>query len=217
MKLRKIVLPALVIALITALCVPALGATVVELPPESNLKNNDSQKGWLTDGVDGKESDFTADDFHNAKYLVLEYDNAVPDQFIWQGDGNSWGWAQTDGVTDVDGGAVEGRIVIDIAATALNYDGWLASSQMKIFLAYYNPDWDAMGITRAYLCDVHPDEIPAGVIDEPAADEPVAIEPISADIDDNNPFTGVSDLLLVSAAVLLLAAAGMAIMKRKAK
>ena len=119
---------------------------------EMNNVNSDTQMGWLTDGVDNKESPYTAGMFANAVSLILEF--AEPPtggmQVIWQGDGDGWSWNQTDGVIP-DGGMDGTTLTIDLPSTLENYDAFTQSTQIKFFLGYYDDNIADLGIVSAYL------------------------------------------------------------------
>jgi len=198
MKLRKLVSLLAVLACVAAFCAPAYAA-VVDLPVPPPTVNGDTQQGWATDGVDDVASSLTADDFHAAKYLVLEL-GAAPTgglQFIWQGDGDGWAWTQTDGVVGNDG-TDQTTIVIELATTAKNYDKFLASEQIKIFLGYYSPDIAGLKIEKAYFTDTAP--AVGGGGDAPA-----------------NPDTGDSSVVFIALMALAAAGIGVFAFARKAK
>ena len=127
---------------------------------EFTAVNSDTQKGWLTNGTDGKTSDLTAESLTSAKFLVLECTTlpAGGVQVIWQGNGDGWTWNQNaitsdKGEPDAEKGTlVDGnKFKIELSKAFLKYDLFVASSQIKFFLAYYSPNPDALGITKAYL------------------------------------------------------------------
>jgi hypothetical protein len=123
--------------------------TIYELP-EMNLRNSNFHQGWLTDGVDSKESPYLAEDFSQAVFLVLEFTNNPTGsmQVVWQGNGDGWTWHQTDGVIGEDG-IDELEIRIDLSQVLINYDAFKSSTQLKLIIGY--EDVDDLGITRAYL------------------------------------------------------------------
>jgi hypothetical protein len=139
----------------------------VDLGLEFTAVNNATQSGWATDGVDGKETPLLAKTLVAAKFLVLELSKAPTGglQMIWQGNGDpNWTWTQTNGVLSNngepnaelgatiipgDGDAVTLRIELSKAFT--NYDLFLASTQIKFFVAYYSSTVADLGITKAYL------------------------------------------------------------------
>jgi uncharacterized protein YjdB len=133
------------------------------------IDNHDSQKGWCTDGTDGISTSLNIDDLIAAKFLVLEL-TAKPTgglDMIWQGDvwqgGVDWTWNQQDGILSNTGepdtqlGAAimqgAGKVIlrIELSKALKNYNAFILNTKAKIFIAYYSPDIDALGITRAYL------------------------------------------------------------------
>jgi len=130
-----------------------------------NNINNETQKGWLTNGVDGKDSTLTAEAMTGAKYLVLELSKAPTGgfQIIWQGDGDGWAWDQTDNVLANDGSPDPSKgsaitvkdgvtsLVIELSKAVKNYDKFLESEQIKLFIAYYSNNITDLGVTKAYL------------------------------------------------------------------
>jgi len=131
---------------------------------EPTLENNASQLGWGTQGVDGK-ADLTlwANDVNNAQYLVLDLKNEITGgvQIIWQGTGNSWGWAQED-IVSGDGTPAAGKgvtydykgdviqVTIELSKALKDYN-MFNNTQVKFFIAYYTPDFSGLGLLRAYL------------------------------------------------------------------
>jgi post-segregation antitoxin (ccd killing protein) len=130
------------------------------------VENNPTQKGWCTDGVDGISTSLIIDDLSDAKFLVLELNTKPTGGFdmIWQGTGNDWSWDQQDGILSNEGepnaqlGAtileVAGKVILKIELSkALKNYNLLASSAFnaKFYIAYYSPDIEGLGITRAYL------------------------------------------------------------------
>jgi len=77
------------------------GSAAQSLPKFQYLGDfNENGNTWITNGVDGNTSDLTQSDFDSAKYLVLECHTTALNgvggtQIVLQGDGNSWGWDQT--------------------------------------------------------------------------------------------------------------------------
>lgn len=219
MKLRKFML--LLVALVFALSVPAYAATVVvELPVEPTLVNNSTQKGWCTDGTDDIATDLTMEQLAAAESLVLEFAEAPSGgmQFIWQGDGDGWGWNQTDQVIP-DGGISDTTFTIDLAKTAKNYDALKSSTKAKIILGYYSDGFDDLKITKAYL--TYED---AGAVAEaaPVAEAVVVAEAEAVDVADSvvseeNPKTGDNFIIYFAGLALVLAACGTVVFYRKAK
>jgi hypothetical protein len=129
--------------------------------------NNDNQKGWRSNGTDSTETDLAYEDVVAAKYLVLEL-NAAPAggfQIVWQGNGTpGWGWNQQDilagdgtpidgngGTITESGGKVIFKIEFSAAFAEKDYAGFLASTQVKILIAYYTGGIAGLGIQKAYL------------------------------------------------------------------
>jgi hypothetical protein len=135
-----------------------------DLGLEFTAVNNATQSGWCTDGTDDKDTPLLAKTLVAAKYVVLELDHAPTGglQFIWQGNGDGWTWNEQGGVLTNTGGATDMATVtegddgiftlkIDLSKAVKNYEGFLASTQVKFFIAYYSPNVAALGITKAYL------------------------------------------------------------------
>jgi len=159
MKFRKS-LSLFVILVCTATFVTPAYAAVIKLPVPPHLCNSDApktQQGWYTDSAQWAitgdvVSKITADDFHSAKYLVLELGLAPIGgmQFIWQGNSKDWVWMQTDGVIP-NNGTDETVIVIDIPQTAKDYKDFLRSTELFIFLGYYSEGISDLKIHKAYF------------------------------------------------------------------
>ena len=148
MKTKKcIILAALAVAI---LAVPALAATFTL--GDFTTINNDTQKGWGSNGTDNKETNLSIETLTSAKTLVLELSKAPTGglQVIWQGNGDDWAWNQTNDVIPSDG-TTETTIRIDLASTLKNYAKFKASTEAKILLGYYSENIADLGITRAYL------------------------------------------------------------------
>jgi hypothetical protein len=141
--------------------------TVMALPGDISgnlgdftVTNQPTQRGWLTDGTDGKEVPLQIETVIAAKFLVLQLGSKPIGglQVIWQGDGNGWGWAQMDGVLANDGtpnadkGAVlsaDNVLRIELSKAFVNYDLIKESTQFKMFLGYYSDNIADLGITKA--------------------------------------------------------------------
>jgi hypothetical protein len=124
--------------------------------------NNDNQKGWGSNGTDDKETTLDIEDLKAAKFLVLELSKKPTGglQVIWQGDGNSWDWAQNDGILSDTGspsaskGATlsgDNELKIELSKALKDYSKLAASTKAKIFVAYYTGGVAGLGVTRAYL------------------------------------------------------------------
>ncbi|MDR0325857.1 MAG: hypothetical protein LBI19_07185 [Oscillospiraceae bacterium] len=148
MKYKRIA--AIAALAVAALILPALAATFTL--GDFTAINNESQKGWGSNGTDDKETNLPIETLTSAKTLVLEFSKPPTGgmQIIWQGDGDDWAWNQTNGVIP-DGGTEETTIRIDLAKTLINYDKFKASTHAKIFLGYYSTNVDDLGVTRATL------------------------------------------------------------------
>ena len=148
MKTKKcILLAALAVVMLT---VPVLAATFTL--GDFTTINNDTQKGWGSNGTDNKETSLSIETLTSAKTLVLELSKAPTGglQVIWQGNGDDWAWNQTNDVIPSDG-TTETTIRIDLASTLKNYAKFKASTEAKILLGYYSENISDLGITRAYL------------------------------------------------------------------
>ena len=196
MKLRKLTALFAAVACTAALCAPVLAATIDLGAP--TVVNNDTQKGWSTNGVDGITTKFSAEDFNTATTLTLEFASAPVGgmQLIWQGDADNWAWNQKDGVIP-DNGTSETKLVIDLPSTLKNYDAFTKSSQIKIFLGYYSNGFDDLQITKATLSG-------GGAAPAAAAAS-------------GNPDTGEGVIIYLSAAMVLLASCSAFFFYRKTK
>lgn len=171
MKLRKLfaAITSCAVAL-TAMATLSFSASAaeVDLPLAPTAMNNDTQKGWATNGTDGNETDLTIEQLASATTLVLEF-GAAPTggmQVIFQCDGDDWAWNQNNGIIP-DSGTTETKIEIDLTSLT----GWTAvtgSTQAKFFLGYYSNGFDDLKITRAYLVT---GDAPAAATPAPAAEE----------------------------------------------
>jgi hypothetical protein len=130
--------------------------------PEMNLRNSNFHQGWLTDGVDGKDSPYLVEDVSRAQKLVLEFTNppTAGMQIVWQGDGDNWTWHEK----NLDEGEVAALIdgnalTFSLPAHLINYEAFTVSTQLKLILGYESVDEEtgdksfieSLGITRAYL------------------------------------------------------------------
>ncbi|MDR0293872.1 MAG: hypothetical protein LBH95_06955 [Oscillospiraceae bacterium] len=193
MKTKRTLIAAVLIA--AALAVPALAATFTL--GAFTAENSDTQKGWASNGTDDKETNLSIETLTGAKTLVLEL-SAAPTggmQIIWQGDGDSWTWNQTDGVLP-DTGTEKTTLRIDLASTLKNYDKFKASTKAKIFIGYYSNNIADLGITRAYL-----DGVPSGM----------------GGTDGNNARTGENPAAGIAAATLLVTLCAAAFLARRIK
>ena len=117
-----------------------------------SLVNNsapDLQRGWHTNGVDNTFSPWSSKDFTSHRYLVIEL-GAVPKgvfQFAWQGDGNDWGWSQTNGFETL------GKTLIIDMTQIIGYEQFLKSDNIKFFVSYYNDSWLDFLPINAYFAD----------------------------------------------------------------
>jgi LPXTG-motif cell wall-anchored protein len=155
MKTRKTLFTLMLAALlVAALAVPVFAD--IDLPTAPTFVNNDTQKGWGVNGTDMNgvaiETDLTLEQMKNATGLVLE----VPEmpvgglQFVFQCD-NGWAWDSTD--LTADQLWQDGKLVFNFA-DMLGWDKIAGSTaQVKFFVAYYDPNFDALGVTKAYLTE----------------------------------------------------------------
>jgi hypothetical protein len=110
-----------------------------------NNRNSDTQWGWLTDGTDGKESPYLAEDFAAAQQLVLEFTSPPRGQIqiIWHGSSNGWTWQEL--VVNPGGDLETTELIIDL--TKMNdYDKFQeieydedgeVTTQIKMYLGYF--------------------------------------------------------------------------------
>jgi uncharacterized repeat protein (TIGR02543 family) len=124
--------------------------------------NSASQKGWATNGTDDLETDLDIVDLINAQYLKLVMGSKPTGgiQLIWQGDGDDWTWDSTEIATgsfvvDSTKGAVwddeTKALTIELSLALKNYDKLKDSYKAKVFIGYYSPDFDGLGIVTADL------------------------------------------------------------------
>jgi hypothetical protein len=122
--------------------------------------NQPSQRGWLTNGTDGKEVSLEIETVIAAKFLVLQLGSKPIGglQLIWQGDGDGWSWNQNDGVLADDGtpNAAKGAVLsadnvlrIDLSKGFVKFDKIKDCTSFKMFLGYYSDDVSSLGITKA--------------------------------------------------------------------
>ncbi|MCL2036094.1 MAG: hypothetical protein FWG83_01750 [Oscillospiraceae bacterium] len=110
-----------------------------------------TQKGWTTEG----SSTLTADDFRNAKYLVLEFEKLPePDfydfQFIWLSVDEGYYWAQ-DSKKAVKQEEPSTTLVIEIEKAAQWYEEFVTLENMTVYIGYYYTSWDDLPLKDAYL------------------------------------------------------------------
>jgi hypothetical protein len=122
--------------------------------------NQDTQKGWCSNETDNIATDLEADAFIRAKFLVLKLKSKPIGglQLIWQGDGNSWAWAQTDGILSDSGVPNAARGVtlsadnvlrIDLSKSLKDYGLVAGCTKIKFYLGYYSDDIDSLGVYQA--------------------------------------------------------------------
>ncbi|MDR0325861.1 MAG: hypothetical protein LBI19_07205 [Oscillospiraceae bacterium] len=157
MKRKAILTLALAVVLIAVFATPAFAATTnLAWPPPLKGGAADNQWGWNSIMDNEPESTFDADAFVNARYLVIEVSNTPEEgdlDFVWQGSGNGWGWAQQRfAFEDV---WQDGKIVFDLTK-ASNADKIKDTGgdggAVKFFAAYWEGGgWADLGVTKAYL------------------------------------------------------------------
>jgi len=136
-------------------------------------KNNASQQGWRSNGTDSVETDLEWEDIQYAKYLVLHTkggtdategaDADAPDtwltqfnliQVVAQGDGNGYGWAQTNlsAVQFTRAADKDVYVVVDLLALK-DFDKIVSGTKGKILIAYWNcvNMFQGLGLQEAYL------------------------------------------------------------------
>jgi hypothetical protein len=105
-------------------------------------------KGWTNDfdWAANRIRPWTAADFINSRYLVLEFETA-PDEnieFIWLGDANDWTWRQAS-ITP------EGNVlVIDLRQIA-DYNLYVRCKFIKIYIGCHS--WDDLTLKDAYFAE----------------------------------------------------------------
>jgi uncharacterized repeat protein (TIGR02543 family) len=129
------------------------------------VSNNATQKGWATNGTDDIETNLDIVTLINAQYLELTLEKKPIGgvQIIWQGDGDDWNWNQN-AITDDNGNfdSAKGAVLteeaddtftlkIELSKALANYGALEDSYKAKIFIAYYSPNFDALGIIKADL------------------------------------------------------------------
>ncbi|MCL2108182.1 MAG: hypothetical protein FWH20_02400 [Oscillospiraceae bacterium] len=131
---------------------------IIELGDFSTMNNinNANQSGWLTQGVDGKDSFLSAEDFQGAVMFVMELESPPEGtvQLIWMGDGNSWSWTQEPVIAE--GTATETVYEFNLAEVFGNYEAWPESTQFKFYISYFGTDdnesdVEGLGIINAYF------------------------------------------------------------------
>jgi hypothetical protein len=107
-----------------------------------------TQRGWFTDGVDDLWSPYTARQFTDSQYLILEF-NREPYgeiEFAWIGDSNNWQWTETAFFP-------QGRTLIIDLSRIDGYNQYRQASYLKIFVNCYYDSWDDLIITDAYFAN----------------------------------------------------------------
>jgi hypothetical protein len=109
----------------------------------------DHERGWRSDGVDNLESPHTVSDLTGSRYLIFEFDRAVPGefQFVWLGSSNGWSWTPTEGFT-----ADDDTLIFDIR-TIDGYREFIECEEVKIFICYHDGSWDDFVISDVYLAN----------------------------------------------------------------
>ncbi|MDR0292975.1 MAG: LPXTG cell wall anchor domain-containing protein [Oscillospiraceae bacterium] len=139
----------LALVLIAVFAFPALAANI-DLGA-MNVTNSDTQKGWVTDGMDDIASSLTIEQLRSATTLHLEF-SAPPAggmQFIIQSDGDNYAWNQNDGAIP-DTGLDATSIDIDLTKMK-GFSALKDATKAKFFLGYYSSNIADLGITKAYL------------------------------------------------------------------
>ena len=138
------------------------------LPLIMNNRNNDNQIGWLTDGVDGTDSPYMAEDMRAAFELVVEFaEPPVGDiEIIWLGNSNNWTWHQR--VVNPEGDIGTDRLVINLMEMD-DFDKFQIGEQIKLYLGYFgipcSDPHDGIRVRDCELCDRDGMEVPMTVLD----------------------------------------------------
>lgn len=119
-----------------------LGAFVITDPSWSGAR------GWTNDfdWTANRTRPWTAADFINSRYLVLEFET-TPDgnlDFIWLGDANDWKWIQTSIQP------IGNTLVIDLRQIPA-YNLYVRCKFIKIYIGYYS--WEELGLKAAYFAN----------------------------------------------------------------
>jgi len=110
--------------------------------------SRDTQRGWFTDGVDGLWSPYTARQFTDSQYLILEFDREPHGEieFAWIGDSNNWAWTTTSFTP-------QGRILIIDLSQISGYSQYKQATSLKIYINCYDDSWENLVITDAYFAN----------------------------------------------------------------
>jgi hypothetical protein len=109
----------------------------------------DQQRGWFTNGVDELWSPYTAQQFTESRFLILEFEREPYGEieFAWIGDSNDWVWTVTTFMP-------EGRIlIINLLLIDESYR-YRQGSYLKIYLNCYDDSWENLIITDAYFANI---------------------------------------------------------------
>jgi hypothetical protein len=110
--------------------------------------SRDTQGGWFSDGVDDLWSPYTARQFTDSQYLILEFDREPYGEieFAWIGDSNNWQWTATSFTP-------QGHILIIDLTRIDGYNQYKQASYLKIYINCYYDSWDDLVITDAYFAN----------------------------------------------------------------
>lgn len=140
---------AMAAVIVVMLAAPAFAA-IVSLPVPPDWVNGDPQKGWRSNGTDDAETSLTIEQLQSAKYLVLEVSKEPEGgeiKFTVQCDPD-WSWDETTlKPADV---YKDGKITIELSKMT----GWkniAKATKGKFLIGYWDPNWDGLSITKAYL------------------------------------------------------------------
>ncbi|MCL2663091.1 MAG: serine/threonine protein kinase [Oscillospiraceae bacterium] len=109
----------------------------------------DNERGWWSDNVGDSRSPYTARDFTDSRYMILEFDRKPYGdiEFAWIGDTNDWVWTTTSFTP-------QSRILIIDLALINGYNQYIQASSLKIFICCYDDSWDNLTLVDAYFANV---------------------------------------------------------------
>ena len=106
------------------------------------------ERGWVTEGLEIRDTPYTVNDFTSSGYLVVEFNREpIGDiEFAWIGDANNWVWVVTPFTPQ------DNMLVIDLSKIG-ERNNYNQSTMLKIFLCCYDDSWDDLLVVDAFFAD----------------------------------------------------------------